>query len=405
LANSDKLSNLSFLLEESRIPIYQRILSAFCVALEEAGCTVTWLRPGEHKGYNDVLRYLSSISFDYCLISNSSGVLSAYLENIDRFVFELFSSGLIFLHHDNLFSIYTDRGMIEKKLLAFLRVSSRSKHFCIEPYNVNDLKKVGIEDAYVFHHASEFIPSERPAKRYKSDVSFVGHVLPNDYEPGGGEAVRNLLLSCFKERVESLDSKVEKYADIFSNHAVKGIDYLNADILLKYWFISAIHIASQQFRGEIINGIEDCRVDIVGGDPAYMHGESARKEIDRKGLRYFPPMHDYKSAHHLYRTSKINLNITSLQFDDAVINRVIDVCASGGFVLTDRKSELNKLTSLGEEISYRNTDELNARIEYFLVHENERIEIAGQISEEIRKKCSYAGAVKTVLERLYPEAT
>jgi spore maturation protein CgeB len=373
--------------------------------LEEAGCTVAWLRPGEHKGYNDVVRFLSSNSFDYCLISNGFGILSVYLDDIDRFVFESLSSGLIFLHHDNLFSIYTDRGMIEKKILAFQRIRSRTKHFCIEPYNVYDFKKAGIEDAYVFYHASEFIPSERVPKKYKSDVSFVGHVLPNDFKPGGGEAVRNLLLSCFKARVESADSKVEKYADSFATHAGSGIDSPNAGIILKYWFISAIHTSSQQFRGEIINNIADYRIDIVGGDPAYIHGESTNKRIDKKGLRYFPKMPDYNHVHYLYRSSKINLNITSLQFDDAVINRVIDVCASGGFVLTDSKSELNKLTSLGEEISYRNAGELNAKIEYFLVHENERIEIAREISEEIKRKCSYSEVVKQILERLYPEDT
>jgi len=375
------------------------------VALEEAGCAVTWLRPSEHKGYNEIMRFLSSKSFDYCLITNSFGILSVYLDNIDRFVFEFFSSGLIFLHHDNIFSMYTDRGMIEKKVLAFQRVGSRGKHFCIEPYNVNDLKKAGIEDAYVFHHASEFIPSEKPPKKYKSDVSFVGHVLPNDYDPGGGEFVRNLLLSCFRARVESADSKVEKYADIFATHAGKGIDSSNAGIILKYWFISAIHTSSQQFRGEIISNIAGYRIDIVGGDPAYIHGKSTNKKINKKSLRYFPPIPDYNDVQYLYRSSRINLNITSLQFDDAVINRVVDVCASGGFVLTDSKSELNKLTTFSEEISYCNAGELNAKIEYYLAHENERIEIAREISEEIKRKCSYAGVVKQILESLYSEDT
>lgn len=400
MTQSTQHSNLRFLLEESRTPIYQRILNAFGAALTQAGHAVTWLKRNAYRNRKEVIRFVSSESFDYCLVTNGLGRLSAYFPDINRFLFEFFPARLIFVHHDSLFSFYRDIKMIDRKIQALQRINSRSFHFCIEPYNVKDLNSMGINEAYPFHHASEFVASSESPDVYTSDISFVGHILPNDFWPKGDVLTSNLLLDCFNKRIEAMDRRIETFADTFSDHPGLNADSRINRVIYKYWFISAIHAASQHYRGEVVSRIANHNIDIFGGDPAYLSGRDKNRVIHNKSVRYFPPTIDSAGTQSVYRTSKINLNITSLQFDDAVVNRVIDVCACGGFLLTDCKSGLEELTPLGREISYETVDELNTKIDYYLTHEHERIEIARQMHDDINKKCTYSNAIDKIFFKI-----
>lgn len=139
---------------------------------------------------------------------------------------------------------------------------------------------------------------------------------------------------------------------------------------------------------------------IVGGDPGYLSGLSAERKIESETITYYPPVVEYASTQNLYANCKINLNITSIQFDDAVVNRVIDVASVGGFILTDWKPDLCKLTSVSEQISYRSIEELNRKIIYYLTHEQERLAIAAQLHQDIREKCSYDNIIAALINRI-----
>jgi spore maturation protein CgeB len=375
-------------------------LNALSIALEQEGCKVIWFTSSDYTNYSEVVNFLSSGSIDFCVLTNGAGMLSSCSTDAKQFLFEFFSGQIIFIHHDNLFTMYNDIRLIEAKVRAFLRVNNRSAHFCIEAHNVKDLKLLGIRKTYSFLHASEFLSHPEPPDSYKSDVSFVGHVLPNKYQPVGDKEIRGLLQSCFNERIEKMDSKIEAKAIAFANFRAEIASEPFKHFLYKYWFISAIHMSSQFFRGEIISRMADFNIDIIGGDPAYLHGVKEKSLLKKEGVKYFPPMNNYTDAASVYRNSRINLNITSLQFDQAVINRIIDVGASGGFILTDSKVDLRKLTTVADEISYRSVDELNNKIEYFLSNNKERLNVAEQLNIDISRKCTYQKAVQNILSKI-----
>nr|WP_242016820.1 glycosyltransferase [Trichocoleus sp. FACHB-46] len=158
--------------------------------------------------------------------------------------------------------------------------------------------------------------------------------------------------------------------------------------------------SSPFFRGEIIKRIENINVHIFGGDPAYLSGLSLNRKIQKSNIFYHPVTKNYSDTKYIYANSKINLNITSLQFDDAVINRVVDVASVGGFILTDWKSELKSLTSVYEEISFRTIDELNFKADYYLKHETERLEIAERLHQDIVDSCSYHNIAIFILSKI-----
>lgn len=387
-----------FLLEDSAVPIYQRILDALSRTLQAAGCDVVWLRRGSHSGINDVLRFVETTQPDYCLVSNSTGMFSMYNENIDRYLFELIPGRLVFLHHDNLFSDYRDGSAVMNKVRAFRRERERSIHFSIEPYNVTDLRSLGIEHACPLHHASEYQRPDSPRDAWQSSLAFVGHVLPGEYRPGWGTEAAERLEKCYTGRLAVMDTGFSAAAAAFAGLTDEAGTTSIERIARKYWFISSMHAASMYYRGDVISKIRASDIDIIGGDPAYLAGRDMGRKIAGDRVRYLPPVHDYAETAQIYRHTKINLNITSLQFDRAMTNRVVDVIASGGFVLTDNPAELGSLTGHADSIAFRNIDELNDKIDYYLTHEGEREELAKQLHDDISLSCTYKSVVKYIID-------
>lgn len=399
-------SSSKFLIEKSRTRIYQRINESFAAALTQQGHQAVFVDPTDFQGYQDYLTYIQAQDVDYCLIPNARGLISKYIKAIEAYVFELTEMPLIFIHHDNCFRDLHDLDKIYRKIQAFQKTRQRSFHFCLEYHNFIDLRGIGIENTYPILHASEFTkPEEIPAAVY--DLTFLGHVVPKLGDEMEDWFCSHRLRADFWTRLAHLDHKLEPSAIAFAQDCPPQ-DKPEADFLAaKYFYNSMLHSHSQHFRGELIRRIDAAAIDIIGGDPAYLHGSSLDRRIQKENVRYHPPTEDYGEASRIYTQSKINLNITSLQFDQAVINRVIDVGAAGGFVLTDWKSDLLKITSVADEISYRTIDELNYKIAYYLHpdHAAERLEIAEALHQDVKANCTYATVVDFILNRIFAMPT
>lgn len=397
--NSNLAESYIFFIEQSPTPIYQRIIESLKRALTESGHKVVSSHPSQFKDYTEYIRYVASQKLDYCIITNGFCTLSSYCESSQAFLFELIDIPVIFIHHDNIFSNIYDSEKIRLKLEAFCRIRARSFHFCIEYHNFLDLKSLGIENTYTISHASEFEFLGFP-ESYSYDVSFVGHVLPELGSAFEEIPYSHFLKADFWNRLTQLDKKLEQsaisFATCIDSNQGNIIDFLVA----KYVYISMLHLHSPFFRGELIKKIEDKNIHIFGGDPAYLHGMELKREIQKPNIFYHPATKEYSSTKYIYKNSKINLNITSLQFDDALTNRVVDVGAVGGFILTDWKSALKSITSVYEEISFKTIEELNYKIDYYLTHEEERLEIASTLHQDVIKNCNYYQVVSFILSKI-----
>lgn len=405
LARSIALRNanvfMKFLFEISKTPIYQRIIEGFSAALQQLGHDTLLVDPGNYSSAGNYLRAIWAGNADCCVLTNSLSPLALLSSDGERFLFEFTDRRLIFIHHDSIAvaGFASDHAFIRKRLAAYRRVAERSRHFCIESSNLRDLKTLGAANAYPILHASEFAAAPSP-HNYRHEVSFVGHIMPPPEGDYFDDAPINALL---RRRVERLDEPIgpaaTAHADKLHPDARHDIGWLAA----RHSFLSGIHQASQAFRGDVIDRMKDFPLDVFGGDPGYLNAMNSTSTIHKPGLRYHGPTPAYSATANIYARSKISLNITSLQFDTAVINRVIDVAAAGGFVLTDWKADLQRLTSVHDEISYRTVDELNGKIEYYLVNEKERRDIAAQLHRDITEKCRYQHVMQYLLDTLQHE--
>ena len=99
----------------------------------------------------------------------------------------------------------------------------------------------------------------------------------------------------------------------------------------------------------------------------------------------------------LYRNTKINLNITLHCIETGACQRVFDIMAAGGFLISNYQKELEELFIPGEEIIlYHNIEELVNYVDYYLKHDEEREKIAQRGQKKVLKEHDFHDKMKVV---------
>ena len=99
----------------------------------------------------------------------------------------------------------------------------------------------------------------------------------------------------------------------------------------------------------------------------------------------------------VFHLSKINLNLTMRSIESGIPQRIFDIMAVGGFVLTNYQPELEECFVIGKEIvCFHNFDEMEYLADYYLSHEKERIEIAINGYKRVISDYSYDSALKKI---------
>ena len=104
----------------------------------------------------------------------------------------------------------------------------------------------------------------------------------------------------------------------------------------------------------------------------------------------------------IYQASKININVTKLMLKTTVNQRVFDVPACGGFLLTDYREDLGMLFELDKGmICYRSIEELEKKVSYFLENPDERkaVSLAGQ--RRVRAEHGYEHHLAFIFDKMH----
>lgn len=79
----------------------------------------------------------------------------------------------------------------------------------------------------------------------------------------------------------------------------------------------------------------------------------------------------------VFHASKINLNMTMRPIETGLSLRIWDVLGCGGFLLTNYQAEIPDYFEIGKDLeTYESMEELEQKVQYYLAHEEERLEIA-----------------------------
>ena len=387
------------IIEGSRTPIYRRIIHGLAHSLGNKHHQTITIEPDTGSPLEFVQR-INELKPDLVIISNLFGLLSSYHSGVQKYAYEMLSSPIVFLHYDNVLGPINDWDEIERRLTTLVSMSGKCTHFCIENSNCSDLQKLSIPDAHRINHATELDRVDNSGK-YRYDVSFVGHVLPesiflNSVDPDN--LLDESVLAAYRKRRERLDYRIEEDAISFADLSVPTMQPIIDWLTAKQIYRARINGTSLCLRGGIISGVADnFDVDVIGGDPSYINNRTSTRQLEHARVHLHTPNRNHEGTDRIYAESRININITSIQFDSAIVNRVLDVAAAGGFLLTDWKDGLSEITSVCESISYRSIDELKNKIDYYLTHDAERLEIAAQLHHDVIQTRTYDHAMETML--------
>jgi hypothetical protein len=385
-------------LERSTTPIYDRIVLELAKGFQSWGHECVLIDPRQTSNREDLLRLSSQC--EWVVITHPHGYLS--LKWPSSYLFEDIDSKVVFLHHDAPCNS-KDLKEIEEKLNGYVRAKEKSIHFTIEKPDESDLSALGLNCHSISHINSLGSVASEDAVIYSREVAFIGHVMPLINMPiiFGKENDHNYYQS-YMARLSNLNHHIkEDYGKLNLSRVDEGS--LSASAMSsKIEYVQYTSIYSFFQRGVLLKSIQDHGVHVFGGDPSWIQGVPQTRFLEQKNISNHKPTFGIKEISEIFSGSKININISSMQFDTAVVNRVLDCAAAGGFILTDRKDQLSELTCVAKEISYASIDELNHKVDYFLRPENEqkRRAIGRQLKEDLEASCSIGKVLGFMLEKM-----
>ncbi len=243
-------------------------------------------------------------------------------------------------------------------------------------------------------------------RKYGCDVSFVGRLYNNQgYEDMFGEGDNDYRKEA-EEIIGSLDCVWDGKTTIY-NHASEGLIHCMASKLPeevwnyysidKRYFCESFRLArkcNETERIRILTHLQKRFSVVLYSD------ESAGEVLKEAEIR---PWLDYeKEMPKAFHLSKINLNITSRSIESGIPQRVWDILSVGGFCLTNYQPELEEYFEIGKDLEvWHSLQELEEKIQYYLTHEEQRIQIAVHGYRKVRKlhslKTRLAEALQLVL--------
>jgi spore maturation protein CgeB len=176
-----------------------------------------------------------------------------------------------------------------------------------------------------------------------------------------------------------------------------GIAHPFSDERNRTWLSAyCIHFASMLRRRELIASLIPQGIELFG-DP-----QGWQQSLGQ--LPLLPRLHgdiDYHQLGPLYRSSAVNINTTSCQMATAVNQRIFDIPAAGGFVLTDRQTDALELFEPSQLALYHDRDDAHQQVRYYVNNPREAQAIARAAAQAIQARHTYTHRLCTLLNTLF----
>ncbi len=249
------------------------------------------------------------------------------------------------------------------------------------------------------------MPTKADKKKYSADISFVGSLYTERKQ-------------YYEEIAPKLDPYTLGYIDgiIKSQLQVDGVNFveecLTPEITQKiqeasniYPYPDSIETLEYLYANYIINRqitiIERKELLTLIGDhhPLKLYTYKQNNSFSPKGVQNMGPASYFTEMPLVFKLSKINLNITLRSIQNAIPLRVYDILGSGGFLMSNFQHDLAYHFVPGEDfVYYESRKDLLDKIDYYLVNENERIEIARNAHRKIQEQHTFDVRVTEIIE-------
>lgn len=167
--------------------------------------------------------------------------------------------------------------------------------------------------------------------------------------------------------------------------SVESVEYLYAQYVINR------QITSTE-RTELLNAIgEKHSYDLYTPDTS----------LKLPGCINHGPVDYYDYAPYVFKTAKINLNITLRSIKSGMPLRIFDVMGAGGFLLTNFQADFLDYFVPDEDFVYFDSkSDLLSKIDYYLSHEEERAAIAANGFQKMKSGHTYTHRIEEILSYL-----
>lgn len=266
--------------------------------------------------------------------------------------------------------------------------------------------------SYIYHmplaanvnHLHEIEITRRDIERFSSEISFVGSLYTEKCKYNG----INNLPEYLKGYAEGL---MEAQLKIYGYNFIQ--DVLPDDIIAAFkscigWLPlgedykeDARVIVAQEYIGVKCSELERKRMlsalsKIFRVKLYTLSDASELEQIENMG-----PANSRTDMPKIFKCSKINLNITSKTIRSGLSQRIFDVLGTGGFLITNYQSEISDYFEIGRDlVVYESEEDLLQKCDYYLSHEKERVQIAINGYEKVKKYHTYEIRLEKMLKML-----
>lgn len=276
---------------------------------------------------------------------------------------------------------------------------------------MKEFQKSGIKHAFYLPMAAPVAyydslrADEYRKEQYKADISFVGSTYKaerenffqyldglNDYTSGYLRAIMNVQKEIYgsflleelltQDVIRELQRvcPIQKGEDEWETDAWIYANYFLARKITGEQRTEALEALAKYYEVKLYNAEDSIQLDRVTRCNAV----------------------DYNTAMpYVFMNSKINLNLTLRSIHTGIPLRAMDIMGCGGFLLTNYQEDfLEHFEPNIDFVCYTNEEELLGLADYYLQHEEERIKIAKNGYEKVKKYHTYTNRVEFLLRQI-----
>lgn len=283
--------------------------------------------------------------------------------------------------------------------------------FSFDSYTVDDLKKKGVNNLYYLPMAApvdrydRIYSSASERKQYGGDIAFVGSMYTEPRQNwmeklyDVSDDVWNVLETLMKLQLQSyampvlerllnkdLVSELQKVCPIeLGNDEMQTIEWMYAN-----YFLARGTTAVE--RTNILTNLAD-KYSVNLFSPADTPGVP--------GVAHKDPVDYCDGMPHVFKNSKINLNISLKSIYSGIPLRAFDIMGCKGFLISDFQPDFGGLFIPDEDyVFYTTEDDLMKKVDFYLEHEDKRKQIAQSGYEKVKEQHTYDVRVQTMLSYL-----
>lgn len=250
------------------------------------------------------------------------------------------------------------------------------------------------------------------AAKYSSDISFVGSLYNEDkhnlyqkfdkvnqFSKGYLDALIEMQVNIYGESIIEKAITQEVFEEMSKAYPVNPDSpyvmtpkqiYTEYVLLRKTTSVERNRIFENLSKYNAVETKKDIRI--------YTH----ENKIALPNIKVCGPVDYYDEMPHVFKNSKINLNISLRSIRTGIPLRVLDIMATGGFVITNYQAEIPEYFRPDEDIViYSDIDDLIHKVDYYLEHEEERQIIAENGKRKVSEEFDMLKVLPKIISRAF----